>query len=157
MTVYTFVHVLLSLIGIASGLLMLYGFLTDHAPKNATTIFLVTTAATVLTGFGFPFKGFTPALGVGLLCSLLLAVAIASQQAFRLTGIWRSAFVIAAVASLYFNVFVLIVQAFQKIPALHALAPTGSEPPFAAAQGATLIGFVIAGTLSVKRFHPRPI
>jgi hypothetical protein len=109
-----------------------------------------------LTGFGFPFKSFTPAIGVGLLCSLLLAVAIASQQAFHLTGIWRSAFVIAAVASLYFNVFVLIVQAFQKIPALHVLAPTGSEPPFAAAQGATLLAFIIAGALSVKRFHPHP-
>lgn len=154
MTVYTFIHVLLSLIGIASGLIVLYGFLTANPLKDWTFVFVLTTVATVLTGFGFPVKGFTPAIGVGILSTLLLIAVILGRYVFHMAGPWRAVFVITSVIALYFNVFVFIAQAFQKIPALHALAPTGSEPPFAVVQGLTLIGFVIAGFFSAKRFHP---
>lgn len=154
MTVYTFIHVLISLIGIASGLVVLVGFLTGRRLEASTLIFLVATLATSLTGFGFPFKDFTPAIGVGILSLLVLLPAIAGRYVFHRVGIWNATFVVGSVIALYFNVFVLIVQAFLKIPALHALAPNGAEPPFVIAQGLALVGFVIAGFVAVKRLRP---
>lgn len=154
MTTYTFVHVVLSLIGILSGLVVLYGLLTANRMNGWTLIFLVTTVATSVTGFGFPFNGFTPAIGVGILSMIALIAAIAARYAFHLAGIWRLVYVAGSVLALYLNVFVLVVQAFLKIPTLHVLAPTGSEPPFAIAQGVVLVLFIIAGILSARRFHP---
>ena len=154
MTAFTFVHVLLSLIGIGAGFVVLYGFLTTRRLPGWTLVFLLATLATSLTGFGFPFHGFTPAIGVGILSLLVLTPAIAGRYVFHLRGLWHRVFVIGSVVALYFNVFVLIVQAFLKIPALHALAPTGTEPPFSVAQGLALVGFILAGFFSVKRFHP---
>ncbi len=152
MTAFTFLHVVISLIGIVSGLIVLYGMLNSKRPGTMTDVFLVTTLATSLTGFAFPFNGFTPAIGFGILSTLLLALALAGLYAFRLRGGWRKTYVITSVVSLYLNVFVLVVQLFQKVPALNAFAPTGSEPPFVVVQGIVLVLFLIAGFRAVKRF-----
>jgi len=154
MTTFTFVHVLISLAGILSGLVVLSGLLTSNRMAGWTLCFLVTTIATSVTGFLFPFHGFTPAIGVGILSLVALAVAVIGRYAFDLSGSWRWLYVAAAVVSLYFNVFVLVVQSFQKIPPLHALAPAGTEPPFVIAQGIVLVFFAVTGFLSVRRFHP---
>lgn len=152
MTPFTLFHVVLSLVGIVTGLVVLYGWLHASRMSMWTTAFLVSTLATVLTGFLFPFSGFTPAIGVGLLTTLLLLVAIAALYAFHLSRRWRTVFVACSAASLYFNVFVLVVQAFQKVPALNALAPNGNEPSFAIVQGIVLLSFVAAGYLAVNRY-----
>ena len=154
MDTLTLVHVVLSLIGIVSGLVVLYGLLTANRMDGWTLVFLVTTVATSVTGFFFPFKGVTPAIILGLLSLVVLAAAIAARYACHLAGSWRWIYVVGSVVALYFNVFVFVVQAFLKIPALHALAPKGSEPPFAIAQGIVLLLFILAGILSVKRFYP---
>ena len=154
MDTYTLVHVILSLIGIASGLVVLYGLVTANPMNGWTLLFLVTTVATSLTGFGFPFHGVTPAIIVGILSLLVLTAAIAARYGYHLAGSSRWIYIVGAVVALYFNVFVLVVQSFLKIPALHVLAPNGSEPPFAIAQGIVLVLFIIAGFLAVKRFHP---
>jgi hypothetical protein len=154
MTYYTFFHVLISLIGIVSGLIVLAGLLNSDRKDGWTLIFLITTVATSLTGFGFPYNGFTPAIGVGIISMIFLIAAIAARYPYHLAGSWRWIYVISAVVSLYLNVFVLVVQSFLKIPSLNALAPTGTEPPFAIAQGIVLVLFIIAGFLSLRRFHP---
>ena len=109
---------------------------------------------TSVTGFGFPFHGVTPAIIVGVLSLIVLALAIAARYTFHLAGAWRWIFVVCAVVALYFNCFVLVVQSFLHIPALHVLAPHGSEPPFAIVQGIVLLLFLWGGILAVKRFHP---
>jgi len=154
MPVYTFVHVLLSLVGIASGFVVLRGFLTANPTKEWTRLFLLTTTATTLTGFGFPFHGLTPAIGVGIVSTLVLALAIAALYLFHLAGSWRWVYVVGCVIAQYLNCFVLVVQAFLKVPALHVLAPNGNEPAFALTQGVVLIAFIWAGALAVRRFHP---
>jgi hypothetical protein len=132
----------------------MFGFITTQQISKWTPLFLVTTTATTVTGFLFPFNGFTPAIGVGILSMAILILAILALYKFRLAGSWRSVYVASAVVALYFNVFVLVVQSFLKNPTLHALAPQGSEPPFAIAQGIVLLLFVVGGFLSVRRFHP---
>ncbi|WP_322990839.1 MULTISPECIES: hypothetical protein [unclassified Hoeflea] len=154
MTPFTLFHVLLSLIGIASGLVVLYGWLQSQRMPGWTAIFLFTTIATTLTGFLFPFKGFTPAIDVGIISTVILIVALVALYHYHLAGHWRTIFIISAMAALYFNCFVLVVQAFVKIPALHSLAPNGSEPPFAVTQAVVLIGFLAAGYMAVRRYHP---
>ncbi len=154
MTPFTLFHVILSLIGIVTGLVVLSGLLKSENWAGWTFIFLLTTVATSVTGFLFPFSGFTPAIGVGIISMVFLILAIAALYAFRLAGSWRWVYVVCAIVSLYLNVFVLVAQSFQKIPALNALAPTQSEPPFAISQGIVLVLFIIAGFLSLRRFHP---
>ncbi|SDP58199.1 hypothetical protein SAMN05428967_2575 [Phyllobacterium sp. YR620] len=154
MTPFTLFHVILSLIGIVTGLVVLSGLLKSETWPGWTFIFLLTTVATSVTGFLFPFSGFTPAIGVGIISMVFLILAIAALYAFRLAGSWRWVYVLCAIVSLYLNVFVLVAQSFQKIPALNALAPTQSEPPFAISQGIVLVLFIIAGFLSLRRFHP---
>src|SRR5580658_4815159 len=139
MPTFTLIHVLISLVGVVSGLVVTFGLLTSKRLDGWTLLFLATTLATSVTGFLFPFHGFTPAIGVGILSVLLLAAAIAARYAFHLEGFWRWLYVVSAVTALYFNVFVLIVQSFQKIGVLNALAPTQTEPPFAIVQGAALM------------------
>ena len=154
MDTLTLVHVVLSLIGIVTGLVVLYGLLTSNRMDGWTLVFLFTTVATSVTGFFFPFKGITPAIILGILSLVVLAAAIAARYAFHLAGSSRWIYVVGSVVALYFNVFVLVVQVFLKIPALHTLAPKGSEPPFAIAQGIVLVFFILMGILSVKRFYP---
>ena len=155
MTTFTAVHVLLSLIGILSGLVVLLGLLSANPMNGLTLLFLATTVATSVTGFFFPFHGFTPALGVGILSILILVATIAARYGFNLAGAWRWIYVIGAVAALYLNSFVLVVQSFLKIPVLHAMAPTGSELSFVVAQGIVLIFYLVTGLLAVRRFRLR--
>lgn len=153
LTIYTIVHVIISLLGIASGFVVAYGFLTAKPLEKWTTFFLATTVATSVTGFFFPFHGFTPAYAVGALSLVVLAAAIYALRSRHLAGGWRKVYVINAVIALYFNVFVLFAQLFQKVPALKAAAPTQSEPPFAITQGLVLVLFVALGIAATKRFR----
>jgi hypothetical protein len=156
MAIFTAVHVLISLIGIVSGFVVINGFLGNHTMRRTTQVFLAFTVATSLTGFGFPFPPILPSHIVAVLSLVLLAVAIFALYGRGLAGPWRSVYVITAVMAQYFNVFVLIIQSFQRVPALKALAPTQSEPPFAIAQGIALVAFMVLGALSVRRFRPAP-
>ena len=148
---YTLVHVVLSLVGIASGLLVLAGFLTGKKFGGLNALFLTTTVATSATGFGFPFTHLLPSHVVGAISLAVLAVAIYARYSRQQAGRWRATYVVCAVAALYFNVFVLVVQSFMKVPSLHALAPTQSEPPFAIAQLVVLVIFIALGALAVRR------
>jgi len=154
---FTFVHVLLSLIGIFAGLIVLNGLLGSKRLPGWTLLFLATTIATSATGFLLPADHLLPSHIVGILSLVVLAIALLALYSRKLSGTWRAIYVVTAVLALYLNVFVLVAQLFLKVPALHALAPTGSEPPFAIAQGIVLVVFLIAGVLAVKRFRPRRI
>lgn len=154
LSAFTTLHVVISLIGIGSGIIVLYGMLSSQRLGGWTALFLATTILTSVTGFMFPFSGLTPGHIVGAISLVLLAVALLALYAFRLAGPWRWVYVATALASLYFNVFVGVVQAFQKLPFLQALAPTQSEPPFAVAQLAVLAISLALGVLAVRRFHP---
>ena len=153
---YTSLHVLISLIGIGSGLVVMWGFLTAKRLGGITAIFLTTTVLTSVTGFGFPFTHLLPSHIVGILSLVLLAVAIPALYVCHLVGSWRWIYVVTASIALYLNVFVLIAQAFMKVPALHALAPTGKEPPFLIAQLRVMLIFVVLTILAVKKFHVGP-
>jgi hypothetical protein len=150
---YTLFHVVLSLVGIAAGFVIFYGMLRGQRLDRWTALFLSATIATSITGFGFPFNGITPGIILGVLSLIALAIAVWARYYRRMAGGWRTTFVISALVAQYFNVFVLIVQAFQKVPGLHALAPTQAEPPFAVAQGLNLLAFIISGFLCVHRFR----
>lgn len=153
-TGFTLFHTALSLIAIVAGLVVLRGLIRNNPLNGWTLVFVVTTAATTLTGFLFPFRGFTPAIGTGIVSTLVLAATIPARYAFHLAGPWRWIYVVGAVVSVYLNCFVLVVQSFLKVPALHALAPLGTEPPFAITQAIVLVLFVVAGYLAVRRFRP---
>lgn len=154
---YTLIHVIISLIGIGSGLVVMYGMLTGKKLDGWTALFLTTTVLTSVTGFGFPFKGVTPAINLGVISLVVLAVAIVARYARHLSGAWRKTYVISAALALYLNVIVLVVQSFEKVPALKAAAPTQKEAPFAAAQIAVLLLFVALTILAVKRFRPEAV
>jgi hypothetical protein len=154
LSAFTTLHVVISLIGIASGFVVLYGMLESKRLGGWTGLFLVTTILTSVTGFMFPFNGFLPSHVVGAISLVVLAVAVLALYAFRLAGAWRWVYVAAALAALYLNVFVGVVQAFQKLGFLQPLAPTQSEPPFAVAQLIVLATFLGLGVLAVRRFHP---
>jgi hypothetical protein len=140
---YTIFHVVISLIAIIAGLIVLHGWLTARRLDGWTLIFLLFTLATSVTGFFFPFNGFTPAIGTGILSVVVLFAAFAALYAFHLEGSWRWIYLVSAAIALYLNAFVLVVQAFLKVPALHALAPNGNEQPFAVTQGVVLLLFVV--------------
>jgi hypothetical protein len=151
---FTIVHVIISLIGIVSGLIVLFGMFGLRRLPGWTALFLLTTILTSVTGFMLPSVGLTPARIFGIILLLVLAAALLALYGFRLGGPWRWIYVGGAVLALYLNIFVLIVQAFLKIPFLHPLAPTGSEPPFLLAEGVLLVIFVVFGLLALFRFHP---
>lgn len=150
---YTLVHVLISFIGIGSGLAVLYGMLRGRQHNAITTLFLTSTVLTSVTGFFFPNDHITPGIVVGVLSMIVLAVAIVARYALHMRGVWRAIYVVTASVALYFNCFVLVAQSFEKVPALHALAPTQKEPPFAAAQLVLLALFVVLTVMAVKRFR----
>lgn len=152
---FTTLHVVLSLVGMASGVIVVCGFMGNERLPRWTATFLASTVATSVTGFFFRSTSLDPPRVVGLISLLVLAVAIVALYTMKLVGSWRLPYVIGAVLALYLNAFVAVVQAFQKIPALKALAPTGSEPPFAATQLAVLAIFISVGVLSARRFHPQ--
>jgi hypothetical protein len=150
---YTLIHVIISLIGIGSGLIVLFGMFDGKRLDGMTALFLATTVLTSLTGLGFPFVHVTPGIILAILSLVVLAIAIPARYSFGMAGKWRMIYVVTAVIALYFNCFVLIAQSFQKVPSLHALAPKGNEPPFAIAQGILLVLFIVAGVLAVKKFR----
>lgn len=154
--IYTLIHVLLSLVAIFAGLVVLLGLLTGKRLDGWTKFFLVTTVATSVTGFFFPFHGFTPALGTGIVSMVVLALAIYARYARQLAGGWRKTYVINAVLALYLNVFVLIVQSFLKIPALKEIAPTPAAPVFKLTQLVVVGLFVLLGVVAILRFGAEP-
>lgn len=144
-------HVAISLIGIGAGLITLPALAKGRFLPRTHAIFLVTTLLTSLTGFLFPFRGFTPAIGVGIVSTIVLIVTFIALYGLRLAGRARIVHAVGASVALWLNLFVLLVQAFLKVPALNAFAPTGSEPPFLAAQGALLILMLGLGTAIVRQ------
>jgi hypothetical protein len=153
---FTVVHVVLSLVGIFAGLVAMFGLVAGKRLDGWTVIFLATTVATSVTGFGFPFDHLLPSHKVGIVSLLVLPVAIAARYAFHLGGAWRRIYVITAAVALYLNIFVLVVQLFLKVPALKAIAPTQKEPPFVVAQIAVLALFGVLAVLATLRFRLEP-
>jgi hypothetical protein len=153
-SMFTLVHVVLSLVGILAGLVVLFGMFGSRRQDRWTAVFLATTAATSLTGFFFPRDHILPAHIVGVISMIVLAVAILARYGYRLLGSWRWIYVSTAALALYLNVFVGVVQAFQKLPFLAALAPTQSEPPFVVAQVIVLAAFIALGVFAIRSFHP---
>jgi hypothetical protein len=151
---YTLLHVVISLIGIGSGLVVMNGFVRSRRMDGITAIFLTSTVLTSLTGFAFPNEHITPGIVVGILSMIVLTVSIVARYGLHMRGAWRSIYVITAAVALYFNCFVLVVQLFEKVPALHALAPTQKEPPFGITQLLVMVIFVVWTIFAVKRFHP---
>lgn len=148
------IHVVISLLAIVSGYVVIGGMLQGQRLPRWTAFFLITTVLTSATGFLFPFVEFKPSYVFAVLSFIALAIAIYALYSQRLSGRWRATYVITAIFSQYLNVFVLIFQAFLKLPPLKALAPTQSEPPFAIAQAVNLVAFLILGYMAVKRFQP---
>ena len=153
---FTLVHVVLSLVGICSGLVVVFGLLAGKRLDSLTALFLASTAATSVTGFGFPFDHLMPSHILGLISLVVLAAAMLARYTLHLAGAGRWIYVVGATLALYLNVLVAIVQAFEKIPALKELAPTQSEPPFLAAQLVTLALFVLLCIFAVRKFRVAP-
>ena len=156
LSTFTMLHVIISLIGIVSGFVVLSGLLGSRTMPGMTALFLLTTILTSATGFLFPFEKLLPSHMVGILSLVLLAIACIALYAMNLAGAWRWIYASTAMAALYLNVFVLVIQSFLKIAPLHALAPSvpPSEPPFAIVQGIVLVLFVVAIFSAVRRFRP---
>ena len=152
-TPLTFIHVLLSLIGILSGVVVLFGLLESKRLDGWAAVFLTTTVLTSATGYLFPFHRLLPSHIIGAVSLVALAVAIVARYSKNLTGSWGPTCVISAMIAFYLNVFVLIFQAFLKVPALKAAAPTQSEPPFLAAQVVVMILFIVLTVRATRRFR----
>jgi len=151
---FTFIHVLISVIGIAGGLIVLERFFRNRTLGLSNMVFLAATTLTSVTGFLFPSKVFGPPHVVGVISLVVLAIALYALYVGNLIGQWRWIYVCTAMIAFYLNVFVGVVQAFEKVSRLHALAPTGSEPPFAITQGIVLLAFVVLSILALIRFRP---
>jgi hypothetical protein len=156
LSAFTTLHVVISLIAIVAGLIVMFGMLGPYHPGGLTGIFLLFTILTSVTGFMFPFGGITPAILVGILSCVLLAIACIALYAMKVAGPWRWIYAVTALASLYLNVFVLVTQSFLKIPPLHEIAPGNppNGPTFAVAQGIALLFFVVMIIAAVRRFKP---
>ena len=151
---FTTLHVALSLIGIATGIVVATGMFGSKRLGGWTAVFLATTILTSVTGYFFPVDRILPSHIVGAISLVALALATITFYRYRLAGASRGIYVLTALIALYLNVFVLVVQAFLKVPALRALAPTQSEPPFLIAQGVVLAGFVAIIIGAFRSFHP---
>jgi hypothetical protein len=154
--IYTIIHTLISLIAIFTGLIVVFGMIGGRRLEGWTKWFLITAVLTTATGFFFPFHGVTPAIILGLITVPVLAITIYARYSRQLAGAWRWIYVVGAVISLYFNLFVLVVQLFEKVPGLHAIAPTQTESPFKLTQLAVLIVSILLGIVAVVRFRPEP-
>ena len=156
---FTMVHVLISLVAIAAGLVVMFGMLGSKALPGLTAIFLLFTILTSATGFLFPFKELLPSHMVGIVSLVLLAVACIALYGMKLSGLWRAVYVVTAMVSLYLNIFVLVIQSFLKVPALAALAPAvppapPAGPVFGVVQGLVLMFFVVVIIGAWRRFKP---
>jgi hypothetical protein len=158
LSTFTTIHVVISLIAIVSGIIVMFGMLGSNRMSGLTAIFLLFTILTSATGFLFPFTQLLPSHMIGIISLVLLAIACLALYGMKLTGPWRPIYVLTALVSLYLNVFVLVIQSFLKIPALHALAPSvpPSEPPFAVIQGIVLVLFALFIIGAWRRFKPMP-
>jgi hypothetical protein len=161
LSTFTTVHVIISLIGIVAGIIVMFGMLGSNRMPGLTAIFLLFTILTSATGFLIPplvSDKLLPSHIIGALSLVLLAIACIALYGQKLAGAWRWIYVLTALLSLYFNVFVLVIQSFLKVPALHALAPSvpPSEPPFAIVQGIVLVFFVIVIIGALRRYRPMP-
>src|SRR6266487_6089183 len=154
--IYTIIHTLISLVAIFSGLVVVLGLLGSKRLDGWTKWFLITAVLTTATGFFFPFHGFTPAIGLGIISLPFLALTIFARCSKHLAGAWRWIYVIGAVICLYFNLFVLVVQLFEKVPILHAMAPTQTESPFKLTQLVVLMLSTVLAIVAVIRFRPEP-
>ena len=155
--IYTIVHTLISLVAIFTGVVVVFGMLGGSRLDGWTKWFLITAVATTVTGFFFPFHGFTPAIGLGIISLPFLALTLFARYPKHISGAWRWIYVIGAVICLYFNLFVAVVQSFEKIPALHALASTQTEPPFKLTQLIVLVLSILLAIVAVIRFRPEPV
>jgi hypothetical protein len=151
---FTFLHVFLSLIGIGAGIFVVFGLLSSRSLSILTAAFFVTTIATSLTGFLYPFKGITPGIILGILSMFVLILAIVALYVKSLHGAWRGIYVISVCLAFYFNFFVLIAQSFDKVPVLHSIAPTQSSPGFGFTQAAVLVVFILLTVRAYKKFRP---
>lgn len=150
---FTLFHVILSLIGIASGIVVAIGLIFNQRLSLVTQLFLFTTVLTSVTGFLFPNKTITPGIVLGILSMIALALAIVARYVGRLAGAWRKIYVISALLALYFNVFVLFAQLFAKVPALNAIAPTQASPAFGITQLVVLVCFIWLTVRALKGFR----
>jgi hypothetical protein len=151
---FTLLHVVISLVAIVTGFIVVIGMIDGKSLPAWTALFLLTTVLTSVTGFMFPISGITPGLVLGAISSVLLMIALFALYIRHLTQAWRWIYTVTAIAALYLNVFVSIVQSFEKIPLLHALAPTQAEPPFLITQGIALGVIIVLGAFAVARFRP---
>src|SRR6202166_2046651 len=158
LSMFTTVHVIISLIAIVSGIIVMFGLLGSSRMPGLPGIFLLFTILTSATGFLFPFEKLLPSHIIAILSLVLLAIACLALYGMKLSGAWRWIYVVTAMISLYLNVFVLVIQSFLKVPFLHALAPSvpPSEPPFAIVQGIVLVFFVIVIIGAIRRYRPMP-
>jgi hypothetical protein len=146
MSPFTLFHVVLSLVGIGAGLIVIFGFIRGMRLHYSNALFLVMTIATSVTGFFFPYHGITPGIVIGIVSLVILALAV-----LALNKHWTKTYIVSCIAAEFFNVMVLIVQSFQKIPALHAYAPTGKEPIVAVCQGTELILFAVLAWIAIRK------
>jgi hypothetical protein len=150
----TYLHVFLSVIGLGAGVFVVLGFFSSKRFSILTTAFVVATFLTSLSGFLFPFHGVTPGIVLGVLSLIVLILATYALYIKKLAGIWRETYVITACLALYFNFFVLVAQAFDKVHVLHSIAPSQTSPGFAISQIAVLVLFILITVRSVQKFHP---
>ena len=154
LSTFTTVHVLISLLGIGSGFAVLLGLFSAKRVNGLTALFLLTTVLTSVTGFGFPFTHLLPSHKIAIISLVVLAIAILARYSFHMVGKWHWIYVVTAMIALFLNLFVLVFQSFEKVPALKAMAPTQSEPPFLVAQLAVMAIFIVLTIFAVKKFHP---
>ena len=147
---FTGFHTWLSLVALAAGILLIFDLLTSRAAARLTLLFFVTAIATNVTGFLFPFAGFLPSHGVGILSSLVLLLALLARYGFRLAGPWRAVYAASMVLAVYFLAFVAIAQIFQKVAPLAALGPL----PFAIAEALLLIVAIVLSVKAARAFRP---
>jgi hypothetical protein len=153
MSAAVLIHVLISLVGIVSGFVVLFGLIAGKRLDGWTALFLTTTVLTSLTGFFLPAHKILPSHIIAAISVVVMAISIYARYSRHLLGAWRTTYVVTATIALYFHVLVLVFQSFLKVPSLKALAPTQSEPPFAIAQGTVLVLFIVLGTFAVKKFR----
>lgn len=151
---FTYLHVFLSLVGLGAGIFIVYGLLTSRRLSILTSLFLVTTVATSLTGFLYPFNGITPGIILGILSMIVLVLAIVALYVKKLAGPWRGTYLVTVMLAYYFNFFVLVAQSFAKVPALHSIAPTQASPGFGFTEAAVLVIFILLTIRAFKKFHP---
>jgi hypothetical protein len=151
--IFTLLHTAISLVAIVAGIVVVRQMLAAEVDRGWTRWFLAMAIATSVTGYFFPFAGVTPAQIVGAIALVILALVLIAIRNGR-RGPWRWIYALGTVASLYFLIFVLVVQSFKHVPFLNPLAPTGAEPPFQIAQLAVLVLFIALGIQSVRRFWP---